>query len=309
VDTRNRSAAQRALDNTFLLQQRPQPNEQHHDERPLEHHLSSHRNMSNTNEFPARILVKGMKPPEQFTGTEDQDISVWLQDFEETVDAAGGDSTTKRKAIVLHLSGDAKKRYRLSDVESDDRSTFRAKLIAAFTSDSQQLKAMTKLMNRKQGINESVQSYFYDLLALCSKFNPRMHDSEKILHLLRGVKPSLARSIVMFNPTTIKEFLELAKRSETALTGVSSLMTTTTEESEITALLDGETDLERMAAISRRGGHSTPRTSRVPNNYLQAQESSSAIHMYPTDRKHTSPTTVQSGTSISKYTSTTTQLQ
>ncbi|CAF4527055.1 unnamed protein product [Rotaria sp. Silwood1] len=117
-----------------------------------------------------------MKPLSQFTEAEEQDVSVWIQDFEQIVNAADGDSKTKRKAVVLYLSGDAKKWYRLAYVENDEWSVFRPKLIAAFTSTSEQLKAMTKLMNRKQDVNE---------LALSAKFNPQMNETEELLHLLQ----------------------------------------------------------------------------------------------------------------------------
>ena len=286
MDTRNRSAIQRTIDNERLRQQRQQeilPS--------ASPYLQQDQNMSNTNEFAARILVKGMKPLDQFSGAEEQDINVWIQDFEETVEAAGGDSATKRKAVVLYLSGDAKKWYRLTEVVNDEWSTFREKLITAFTSASQQLKAMTKLMNRKQGVNELAQSYFYDILALCSKFNPQMNETEKLLHLLRGVKPSLAQSIIMFNPKTMQDFLELAKRSETTYTGAPSLLTTTIEETEITALIDDENSSEQVAAISHRGNYPPAKDSQVSNNRFQHQnfsqyapQPSTAAHAYPTDR-------------------------
>jgi hypothetical protein len=266
VDTRNRPAIQRTIDNEPIIQQQQLEQQQNTPSVSLE--LEEDQNMSTTNGFASRILEKGMKPLEQFTGAEEQDISVWIQDFEETVEAAGGDAETKRKAVVLYLSGDAKKWYRLTKVEGEEWSTFRGKLVTAFTPASQQLKTLTKLMNRKQGVNELVQSYFYDILALCSKLNPQMNEAEKLLHLLRGLKPSLAQNIIMFNPKTIQEFLELAKRSETTYIGTPSLPTTAIEESETTAAMDDESSSEQVAAISRRRNQ-PPQTPQSSNNHYQ----------------------------------------
>ena len=227
-----------------------------------------------------------MKSLDQFTGAEEQDISVWIQDFEESVETPSGDSTTKQKAVVLYLSGDGEKWYRLAGVENVEWSVFRQKLIAAFMSASQPLKAMIKLMNRKQGVHELAQNYFYDILALCSKFNPQMNETEKLLHLLRGVEPSLAQRIIMFNPKTIQEFLELAKRSKTMYIGAPSLPTTTIGETEITAAMDGESDLEQVSAISHRRNRSSSRDPQMLNNHLQhrnflrysSQSSTAALH-------------------------------
>ncbi|CAF1566645.1 unnamed protein product [Adineta ricciae] len=308
LDTRNRPAVQRTIDNEPIIQRQQQKQQQRQEQRqqrlqetlaqqqntsPTSLELEEDQNMSTSTGFATRILEKGMKPLEQFTGAEDQDISVWIQDFEETIEAAGGDSTTKRKAIVLYLSGDAKKWYRLTNVEDGEWSTFREKLVTAFTSASQQLKTLTKLMNRKQGVNELAQSYFYDVLALCSKLNPQMNEAEKLLHLLRGVKPSLAQNIIMFSPKTIQEFLELAKRSETTYAGAPSLPTATTEESEFTAVIDDENSSEQVAAISRRKGQPPPsRESQSSNNHYQHRNfpRRSTFHdpMYPIQYQATS---------------------
>ncbi|CAF4584237.1 unnamed protein product [Didymodactylos carnosus] len=131
---------------------------------------------------------------------------------------------------------------------------FKQKLIDAFTTSSQQLKISSKLMNRHQGLNESVPSYYYDVLSLCTRFNPEMTEKEKVLHLLRGLKPSLLQAVLMFDPSTCDNLLEQAKRAEaaTSLAQLSTITTTTTVET------DDTTAAIRRASNSPNSGISHP---------------------------------------------------
>ncbi|CAF0951608.1 unnamed protein product [Rotaria sordida] len=52
--------------------------------------------------------------------------------------------------------------------------------------------------------------------ALCTRLNPDMQEDEKILYLLRGLKPSLQQHVIMNEPKKSKDLFEHAKRAEAA---------------------------------------------------------------------------------------------
>ena len=53
-------------------------------------------------------------------------------------------------------------------------------------------------------------------MRLCTRLNPDMPADERLLHLLRGLKPSIAQTTIMFNPRGCSELLEHGKRAEAA---------------------------------------------------------------------------------------------
>lgn len=73
-----------------------------------------------------------------------------------------------------------------------------------------------KLRQRKQGREEAMSDYFYDVLDLCRVVYPQMSEKQKLDHLYRGLKPSLMERLWMFKPATCDEFLVEAKRYQEA---------------------------------------------------------------------------------------------
>lgn len=165
--------------------------------------------------LPVQLLVKGMQPLEQFTGADEQDPVTWLQSIDELFDATKIAKVDRRQYLPLYFNDDVKKWYR-SEEHPPEYDEFKKKFIDTFTSSTQKLKISSKLMNRRQGNEESVQSYYYDVLALCQRFNPDMQEDEKILYLLRGLKPSTQQHVILSNPRQCKDLLDQAKRAEAA---------------------------------------------------------------------------------------------
>ena len=160
-----------------------------------------------------QIILKGMQPLEPFRGTDEQDVTSWLIDLEELFDAAKQKPEERLAIAPTYLAGDAKQWYRVRgpyEVWAD----FKTALVAAFTSSAHQLKTSSQLYNRRQGPAESVQSYYFDFMRLCTRLNHNMPADERLLHLMRGLKPSLAQTIIMFNPRDCSELLEHGKRAE-----------------------------------------------------------------------------------------------
>jgi hypothetical protein len=70
------------------------------------------------------------------------------------------------------------------------------------------------LRARKQGAEETTREYYYDVLDLCRRVNPRMAEAEKLKCPWRGLKPSVIEKHWSLKPTTCDGFLEEVKRLE-----------------------------------------------------------------------------------------------
>ncbi|CAF4585627.1 unnamed protein product, partial [Rotaria sp. Silwood2] len=195
-----------------------------------------------------QILLKGIQPIEFFTGADEQDPMIWIQGVEELFDATKVDTTDRRRLLPMYFGGDVKKWYRSEELNSD-YDEFKKQFINAFTSSVYKLKISTKLMNRRQGNDESIQLYYYDVLALCAHFNSDMMEGEKILYLLRGLKPSIQQHVIMSDPKKCRDLFEHAKRTEAAATVLSP---TPEQKSTITnELIDETTAALRRTSINQ----------------------------------------------------------
>ncbi|CAF1314296.1 unnamed protein product [Didymodactylos carnosus] len=115
---------------------------------------------------------------------------------------------------------------------------FKKELIDAFTTSSGRLILAAKLLTRHQSLDEFAQSYYYNVLTLCKRFSPKMSESDRVLYLLRRIKPKIAQNVIMFNAQKCSESLELAKRTKTAVTLPQSITPTPTST---TILADEDT--------------------------------------------------------------------
>jgi len=211
----------------------------------------------------AQLLLKGVQGIEIFTGADDQDPTTWLQGVEELFDCTKLSKDDRRTYLPMYFGDDIKKWYR-SEQHSQDYDSFKEQFLTTFTSSGDKLKIYSKLTNRRQRPDETVQSYHYDILSLCSKFNEKMLESEKILHLLHGLKPSLLQQVMMADPETCKDFLEQAKRAEAAaaITQSQAADTTTT-----TDLVEETTAALRRTTINNNNNNQQFR--QQPQNFNQ----------------------------------------
>ncbi|CAF1648105.1 unnamed protein product, partial [Didymodactylos carnosus] len=139
------------------------------------------------------LLSKSVQGAEPFSGADDQDPSDWLDEIETILAIANVKDDARTPIAAQCLSGDAAKWYKQAKATIDGSwTTFKEELITTFTATTQKLNISTKLQNRRQGLNEPVQSYYFDVLGLCTKLDHRMGEEQKLLHLQRGLKLSLA---------------------------------------------------------------------------------------------------------------------
>jgi len=224
-----------------------------------------------TTNLTTQLLLKSVQPVEIFTGADEQDPVTWLQTIDELFDATKVDKNDRRRLLPMYFGEDVKKWYR-SEEQNSEYDEFKKQFINTFTSSTHKLKISTKLMNRRQGNNESVQSYYYDILALCTRLNPEMQEEEKILYLLRGLKPSMQQHVIMSNPQRCKDLFEHAKRAEAAASIIqpSSTITPAASPEDI----DETTAALRRSSINqnnRRIDQSTGPNQRNSNRRWQQQ--------------------------------------
>jgi hypothetical protein len=222
-----------------------------------------------TSTLSTQTLLKQLQPVGLFTGALDQDPSLWLQDMDDLFDATQTTSADRRRLLPLCFGDDIKKWYRLEERESD-YNAFRRTFVTTFTSAAHKLQLVSRLNNRRQGPSEPVQTYFYDVLSLCKRFNPAMDKDEQIVHLLKGLRPSLRERLIIHNPDTCQEFLDQAKRVEVAVN------ITQLHEPRM-AEVDSATE-ETTAAIGRLSvsntAHAPMYSNRQPNTASSASSSS-----------------------------------
>ncbi|CAF1251898.1 unnamed protein product [Didymodactylos carnosus] len=168
-----------------------------------------------TSNLTSQILLKGVQEVEKFTGLDEQDPVTWLQAIEELFETTKTDKNDRRRFLPMYFGADVKKWYR-SGEHTNDYDEFKKQFIGTFSSSTQKLKISLKLINRRQENTESIQSYYYDVLSLCTRFNPDMQDEEKMVYLLRGLKPSIQQRVIINNPKQCEDLPEQAKRVEAA---------------------------------------------------------------------------------------------
>jgi hypothetical protein len=241
-----------------------------------------------SNNLSTQLLLKGIQPVEKFTGTDDQDPVTWLQDVDELFEATKTEKNDRRRLLPMYFGDDAKKWFRSIQPHSQ-YDEFKQQFITAFTSSAHKLKIASKLINRQQNNNESVQSYYYDMLTLCKRFNEDMKEDEKMAYIQRGLKPSIKQHIIINDPENCQELFEQAKRIETAATIIQHETATTTtihDVEETTAALRRTTinPNNRQNAYSNRNDerysyHDRRRPERqYNNNYVQNRQQRHSSH-------------------------------
>jgi hypothetical protein len=87
-------------------------------------------------------------------------------------------------------------------------------LQVAFKSYSDKNMVEERCRQRKQKLNESVETYTFELLALLEDLDPDMSEIERVRHLLRNSRADYRKLITIHNPTTVDIFLELMRKVE-----------------------------------------------------------------------------------------------
>jgi len=81
-------------------------------------------------------------------------------------------------------------------------------LTAAFQEVAPDVKNQMLLEERRQRIDESVESYYYSVLNLCNEVDATMTEARRVRYLIRGLRPQYLENILPLDPQLVTEVLQ-----------------------------------------------------------------------------------------------------
>ena len=137
-----------------------------------------------------------IKEPSVFQGSPDEDAQDWLRRFEE-IAAVNGWKMKRLTYVRLYLEGTA--RQWLLVTEPKKWEDFTEGFLKAFKDHNHGFRLENRLKTRRQGINEPVQTYAYDVLNLCRQYQEdtgiELTELNKVDYLLNGLTPALMEKL------------------------------------------------------------------------------------------------------------------
>lgn len=179
-------------------------------------------------------LIK--KNPKTFTGGKD-DVHKWIDEIEHLLELAHIPDATRLDLISYSLRGDALEWFKNNRSNFNSWLGFIHELKRAFTSSFHAELAFQRLESYSQGENQSIRTFFNEVLKLCKEADPTMSESSKLKNLLYKAKPSIQFEVRKKKPTTTNQFLEYAKEAEELfqLSNINSDMNSSTNHYLISA--------------------------------------------------------------------------
>ena len=145
-----------------------------------------------------------IKEPSVFYGTPEEDAKDWLARFEE-ISEVNKWKTSRLPYVKLYLEGTARQWLLVNDFPNWD--DFRGKFLNAFKLKNFKFRLETRLRSRRQGLNEPVETYFYDVLNLCRQIEEETGDTiteiNKVEYLLNGITSTLLEKLWPLVPDPI----------------------------------------------------------------------------------------------------------
>ncbi|UYV81060.1 hypothetical protein LAZ67_19002681 [Cordylochernes scorpioides] len=151
---------------------------------------------------------------EFFGGYSEEDPAEWLEELELLARQQRWPEDVMLAYARSYLKGPAKKWAKLNTPQIfSNWTTFKKTLMQDFKiADTTKFKLIMELQNRVQGYNESTLRYAEDVLNLCNKVNSKMSAEDKLYYMKTGLNKYLSLVVLMTPCSTVKEFLELARR-------------------------------------------------------------------------------------------------
>jgi hypothetical protein len=162
------------------------------------------------------IVADFIKNPKTFKGNKD-DVNKWIEDIEHLFNVAHISDSIRLDLISYSLRGDALEWFKNNRSLFTSWTTFVSELKRAFTSSFCGELAFKKLESYTQGENQSIRSFFHEVLKLCKEADTTMSEATKLKTLLNKTKPSIQFEVRKKKPTSTSEFLEYAKEAEELL--------------------------------------------------------------------------------------------
>jgi hypothetical protein len=125
-----------------------------------------------------------------------------------------------------------------------------------------------KLSQRKQQYDESVTTYYDDIITLCREVDSKMPDTIIIQHLMKGINPEFRKELTRRQTTisTLSEFLKIAKL-EQDLHDTFTQVQDTTIQSEVHPMYHLSSQVNKMASHHNSKYRQQQSTSRDQNHH------------------------------------------
>ena len=155
-----------------------------------------------------------------FNGTEDEDPSEWISNFEKAAKANGLDDDERINAVPALLQGRAALWYdeEVKTVNGmktyEGQGNFKTLFIKEFTSEAKKNKNTQELFSIKQGFNETIDQFTTRFLTLLRNSQQTLDDGMQVLLMLQGLNPQYSFLIRAHGPKNISEVINLAKQLE-----------------------------------------------------------------------------------------------
>jgi hypothetical protein len=202
-----------------------------------------------------RLVYSGIILPERYDGSSDP--QVWLDDYNDIAAANLWNENDKFMRLISVLDGAPKDWFR-NERKRNPRFNwqfFSEGLVEKYTNRVDSLMAHTRIMQRVQGKNEDLNSYWESKLGLIERVSPFMTTSEKISHMFNGLKPQLCSKIISkyvgTPPESLEQFYVMCKRAEDAYSFVQPRAEVTQRRAHF------EVTEEPEAGTSRRANKNT----------------------------------------------------
>lgn len=224
--------------------------------------------------------------PSVFSGEEGEDAILYIAQFNKIAIANGWDERTKTELFPCFLSGTAARwLHSLPSFEvttavfAGEWKDLLKEFLAAFSGGMAAEMKARRLSERRQGAQESSDSYFFDVRAMCREVNAEMSEAEVMRNVMKGLRPQLARFVLPMEPKTIDEMRRCIKLQEAAAMydpGFAEVETPSAIErlAKEVERISGELERTRIQASER----SPPRPSANTSRWVPPYERSSRTH-------------------------------
>lgn len=163
------------------------------------------------------VIVSPPRDPGFFSGADDEDIDQWLSIYERVSTHNRWDDTFMLANLPLNLKKPALTWFQTNEARLTSWDQCKQELRDLFgNSVTRQLAAKKDLSSRVQSSTESYVAYILDVLALCSKVDSSMPESDKVGHILKGIADDAFTLLICKDCTTVESVLKECRRFEEA---------------------------------------------------------------------------------------------
>ena len=157
------------------------------------------------------VITVGSVSPRAYDGS--TNVDEYLDHFSQIAKCNNWNAKLQLSRIPIYLSGPASLWYRsfMHEAETEGETptiqmVFEG-LRKEFRPQNHRTVYQSHLSSRKQGLNEAVQTYYYDILNLCMRVDPHMSEQDKLFYLCQGLKSTLLEKVMPFEPKTCKRII------------------------------------------------------------------------------------------------------